>query len=81
MHLYCEFTAKGMILEVHQRGDGCIKGSSLRESVIFVWNDLLRALSLNLAKEIDQKAKVATSITPLVRHDYMRRSINSNLLV
>ncbi|CAN4108843.1 unnamed protein product [Withania somnifera] len=75
LHLYCEFGTKGMVLEVRQRGGGCIKGSSLRESVTFLWNDLLRAPSLNLAKEIDQKVRVATSITPPVQASYLLKCV------
>ncbi|XP_055816654.1 uncharacterized protein LOC129886128 isoform X2 [Solanum dulcamara] len=75
LHLCCEFGTKGMVLEVRQRGGGCIKGSSLRESVTFLWNDLLRAPSLNLAKEIDQKVRVATSITPPVQASYLLKCV------
>ncbi|KAM3378045.1 glycine-rich domain-containing protein 2 isoform X1 [Capsicum galapagoense] len=75
LHLYCEFGTKGMVLEVRQRGGGCIKGSRLRESVTFLWNDLLRAPSLNLAKEIDQKVRVATSITPPVQASYLLKCV------
>ncbi|KAH0728441.1 glycine-rich domain-containing protein 2 [Solanum tuberosum] len=75
LHLYCEFGTKGMVLEVRQRGGGCIKGSSLRESVTFLWNDLLRAPSLNFAKEIDQKVRVATSITPPVQASYLLKCV------
>lgn len=75
LHLYCEFGTKGMVLEVRQRGGGCIKGSSVRESVTFLWNDLLRAPSLNLEKEIDQKVRVATSITPPVQASYLLKCV------
>ncbi|KAK4339693.1 hypothetical protein RND71_041155 [Anisodus tanguticus] len=75
LHLYCEFGTKGMVLEVRQRGGGCIKGSSLRESVTFLWNDLLRAPSLNLVKEIDQKVRVSTSITPPVQASYLLKCV------
>lgn len=75
LHLYCEFGTKGMVLQVRQRGGGCIKGSSLKESVTFLWNDLLRAPSLNLAKEIDQNVRVATSITPPVQASYLLKCV------
>ncbi|CAN4111039.1 unnamed protein product [Withania somnifera] len=75
LHLYCEFGTKGVVLEVRQRGGGCIKGSNLRESVTFLWNDLLRAPSLNLSKEIDQKVRVATSITPPVQASYLLKCV------
>ncbi|XP_060219283.1 glycine-rich domain-containing protein 1 isoform X1 [Lycium barbarum] len=75
LHIYCEFGTKGIVLEVRQRGGGCIKGSSLRESVTFLWNDLLRAPSLNLVKEIDQKVRVATSITPPVQASYLLKCV------
>ncbi|XP_075094627.1 glycine-rich domain-containing protein 1-like [Nicotiana tabacum] len=75
LHLYCEFGTKGMVLEARRRGGRCIKGSSLRESVIFLWNDLLRAPSLALSKEIDQTVRVATSITPPVQASYLLKCV------
>ncbi|KAI4301743.1 hypothetical protein L6164_034990 [Bauhinia variegata] len=65
-HLYCKFGSRGLIIEYRRRGGNCLKGSSLQDSVTFHWNDLLRAHSLTLEKEICQHVSLVVSITPLV---------------
>ncbi|XP_019187971.1 PREDICTED: uncharacterized protein LOC109182291 isoform X3 [Ipomoea nil] len=74
-HLYCEFGTKGMILELRNRGGRCIKGSKLTEGATFLWNDLLRAPSLSLVTELDQKVRVAASITPPVQASYLLKCV------
>lgn len=75
-HLYCEFGTKGLILELRKRdGRCCFKGSSLRESVLFSWNDLLRAPSLTLGKEINERVRTMASITPPVQASYLLKCV------
>nr|GMD48301.1 glycine-rich domain-containing protein 1 [Ipomoea batatas] len=74
-HLYCEFGTKGMILELRSRGGRCIKGSKLTEGATFLWNDLLRAPSLSLVTELDQKVRIAASITPPVQASYLLKCV------
>ncbi|XP_017411870.1 uncharacterized protein LOC108318706 isoform X2 [Vigna angularis] len=54
-HFYCEFGTKGVMLEFRRHGGKCLRGSSLLDTVSFGWNDLLRADSLTLEKEISQQ--------------------------
>ncbi|KAI3448542.1 hypothetical protein Pfo_005207 [Paulownia fortunei] len=74
-HLYCEFGTKGLILELRHRGGRCSKGSSLRESISFSWNDLLRAPSLTSGKEIDERVRIIASITPPVQASYLLKCV------
>ncbi|KAL0387389.1 UNVERIFIED_CONTAM: Glycine-rich domain-containing protein 1 [Sesamum radiatum] len=74
-HLYCEFGTKGLILELRHRDGRCFKGSSLRESISFAWNDLLRAPSLTLGKEIDERVRTTASITPPVQASYLLKCV------
>ncbi|KAK4282754.1 hypothetical protein QN277_014094 [Acacia crassicarpa] len=74
--IYCEFGTKGVILECrHHRGGCCLKGSSLQDTVTFRWNDLLRANSLTLEKELNGHVTVVTSITPPVQAPYLLKCV------
>lgn len=73
--LYCEFGTRGIIIESRRHGGICVKGSSLRESVIFRWNDLLRANSLTLEKELSEHVSVVASITPPVQAPYLLKCV------
>ncbi|KAK2965867.1 hypothetical protein RJ640_024709, partial [Escallonia rubra] len=74
-HLYCEFGTKGVVTELRGRGGHCFKGSHLRDSVTFAWNDLLRAPSLTLGKECDEKVRVVASMTPPVQGAYLLKCV------
>ncbi|KAF7817941.1 glycine-rich domain-containing protein 2 [Senna tora] len=74
--LYCEFGTKGVIIEYRRRGgSNCLKGSSLQSTVTFRWNDLLRANSLTLEKELSEHVSVVTSITPPVQAPYLLKCV------
>ncbi|KAI4349932.1 hypothetical protein L6164_010473 [Bauhinia variegata] len=74
-HLYCEFGTRGVIIEYRRRGGNCFKGSSLQDSVTFLWNDLLRADSLTLEKEIGRHVTLVVSITPPVEAPYLLKCV------
>ncbi|OIV90878.1 hypothetical protein TanjilG_15611 [Lupinus angustifolius] len=75
-HLYCEFGTKGVIIEYRRHGGStCLKGSSLQDSVTFRWNDLLRAGSLTLEKEVSQQVNVVMSITPPAQAPYFLKCV------
>ncbi|XP_042054287.1 glycine-rich domain-containing protein 1-like isoform X1 [Salvia splendens] len=74
-HLYCEFGTKGLILDLRHHGGFCSRGSTLLDSKLFSWNDLLRAPSLASEKGIDDRARVVTSITPPVQAPYFLKCV------
>lgn len=74
-NLYCEFGTKGVVLELCREGGHCFKGSSLQATVTFHWNDLLRAPSLTLEREVAQQARIVTSITPPVQAPYFLKCV------
>lgn len=74
--LYCEFGTKGIVVELRRRKAGvCIKGSNLVESKTFMWNELLRALSITLEGVIGKKSRVVVSITPPAQAPYLLKSV------
>ncbi|XVF31413.1 hypothetical protein REPUB_Repub16aG0143800 [Reevesia pubescens] len=73
-HLYSEFGTKGFIVELRGRGGHCFKGSKLQKSIVFYWNDLLRAPSITLTREIDQ-VRIVASITPPVQAPYLLKCV------
>ncbi|KAL8130511.1 hypothetical protein V2J09_019666 [Rumex salicifolius] len=74
-HLYCEFGTKGIKLDLKHPGSLCFKGTGLLESASFQWNSLLRAPSLALTGELDQRVKSFTSITPPVQAPYLLKCV------
>lgn len=74
-HLYCEFGTKGVTVELRRHGGRLFKGSTLEDSVTFLWNDLLRAPSLSFSKEIDQEVRADASITPPVQAPYLLKCV------
>ncbi|KAK7277971.1 hypothetical protein RJT34_22992 [Clitoria ternatea] len=74
-HFYCEFGTKGVMLEYRRHGGNCLRRSSLLDNVLFCWNDLLRADSLTLEKEVSQQVNVVTSITPPVQGPYLLKCV------
>lgn len=73
--LYCEFGTKGVVVELRGKGGLCTKGSKLRDRVTFFWNDLLRAPSLSLDKQVDQRMRVIVSITPPSQASYLLKCV------
>lgn len=73
--IYCEFGTKGVTLECRRHGSNCLKGSSLQETMTFRWNDLLRANSMTLEKELSGQVTVVTSITPPVQAPYLLKCV------
>ncbi|XP_050223612.1 uncharacterized protein LOC126673490 isoform X2 [Mercurialis annua] len=73
--LYCEFGTKGLMLEFHKQGSGFFKSSKVEGSAMFLWNDLLRAYSLNLEREIDRQFRIVVSITPPVQAPYLLKCV------
>eukprot|EP00257_Ricinus_communis_P001851 XP_002512465.2 uncharacterized protein LOC8287121 [Ricinus communis] len=74
-HLYCEFGTKGVLLELRKHCRGFFKSSKLEGSATFLWNDLLRAHSLTLEREIDKQVRVVASITPPVQASYLLKCV------
>ncbi|OWM72459.1 hypothetical protein CDL15_Pgr018344 [Punica granatum] len=74
-HLYCEFGTRGIVLELRSRAGLCLKGSKLVDTVTFYWNDLLRAPTLTLGKEVEQKVGIVASITPPAQAPYMLKCV------
>lgn len=75
-HLYCEFGTKGVMLEYRRHGGrNCLKRSSRQDTVSFRWNDLLRADSITLEKEVSQQVNVVASITPPVQAPYLLKCV------
>ncbi|XP_019704133.1 uncharacterized protein [Elaeis guineensis] len=74
-HLYCEFGTRGIALELRQKEIGCLRNSKLLKSVVFQWNDLLRAPTLTLTREIEMPVTAMTSITPPVQAPYFLKCV------
>lgn len=73
-HLYCEFSTRGIMLEVRQQG-GCLGKSKLRKVLVFLWNDLLRAESLTLVRDVEWQMRALASITPPVQAPYLLKCV------
>ncbi|KAI3968486.1 hypothetical protein MKX01_007796 [Papaver californicum] len=70
-HLCCEFGTRGIMLELGQQSGGGDAKSSL-----FLWYDLLRAPSLTLEKELQQKwMRAVASITPPAQAPYLLKCV------
>ncbi|GLT37979.1 hypothetical protein SLA2020_122580 [Shorea laevis] len=73
-HLYCEFGTKGLTVELCGYRGLCLSGSKLLDTKAFYWNDLLRAPSLTLVKEVGQ-VSIFASITPPVQAPYLLKCV------
>ncbi|KAL5996222.1 hypothetical protein ACLOJK_026296 [Asimina triloba] len=73
-HLYCEFGTSGILLELRQRR-GCLGRSKRLKLIVFSWNELLRATSLTLSREVEQSMKVLASITTPVQVPYLLKCV------
>lgn len=75
-HLYCEFATRGITLELRRRGgSNCFGGSAVKNTVAFLWNDLLRAPTLTLGKEIEHQISIVASITPPAQAPYLLKCV------
>ncbi|KAI3939500.1 hypothetical protein MKW92_032295 [Papaver armeniacum] len=82
-HLCCEFGTRGIMLELGQQSSGggaksscCKKKTSLKSTLVFLWYDLLRAPSLTLEKELEQKwMRAVASITPPAQAPYLLKCV------
>ncbi|KAL4202344.1 hypothetical protein AMTRI_Chr02g263280 [Amborella trichopoda] len=78
-HLQCEFGTKGFVIELWRSKLGCFRSNNLQERLVFLWNDLLRAPSLTLSREIEQsmgsKLRVVASITPPIQAPYLLKCV------
>ncbi|KAJ9681851.1 hypothetical protein PVL29_017967 [Vitis rotundifolia] len=74
-HLYCEFATKGVVLDLRLRGGRCFKGSSSKDMVAVLWNDLLRSPSLTLETKVDEQVRVVVSITPPAQAPYLFKCV------
>ncbi|PIA61273.1 hypothetical protein AQUCO_00300659v1 [Aquilegia coerulea] len=74
-HFYCEFGTRGVILELRRRGTNCFK-KSVQSTIVFLWNDLLRAPCLIVGKRLGNKEVGAVaSITPPVQAPYLLKCV------
>ncbi|WCJ26911.1 hypothetical protein M5689_008692 [Euphorbia peplus] len=73
--LYCEFGTKGLTLELHRHGGGCFKASNVENTASFLWNELLRAHSLTLERQINKQLRIVASITPPVQAPYLLKCV------
>ncbi|XP_009405435.1 glycine-rich domain-containing protein 2 [Musa acuminata AAA Group] len=74
-HLYCEFGTRGIVIEVRRRGSNCLINSKLITKLVFLWNDLLRATTLMLKKELEMQVRALASITPPVQAPYLLKCV------
>ncbi|KAG1326272.1 glycine-rich domain-containing protein 1 [Cocos nucifera] len=68
-------TVRGIALELRQKESGCLRNSKLLKSLVFEWNDLLRATTLTLTREIEMPVTAMTSITPPVQAPYFLKCV------
>ncbi|TYG96029.1 hypothetical protein ES288_A11G315200v1 [Gossypium darwinii] len=75
-HLYCEFGTKGLMVELRCRGGSGLyfKGSKLVKSIVFCWNDLVRAPCITLRRDVDEM-RVVASITSPVQAPYLLKCV------
>ncbi|GLT94860.1 hypothetical protein SLE2022_125770 [Rubroshorea leprosula] len=69
-----EFGTKGLTVELCGHCGLCLSGTKLLDTKAFYWNDLLRAPSLTLAKEVAQ-VSIFASITPPVHAPYLLKCV------
>jgi len=74
-HLFCEFGTRGIVIEVRQQGSSCFRNSKLLKTEAFSWNDLLRAASFTLTREVGLKLRAMASITPPVQAPYLLKCV------
>ncbi|XP_058002854.1 glycine-rich domain-containing protein 1 isoform X1 [Hevea brasiliensis] len=73
--LYCEFGTRGLILELQKHGGGCFNTNKSEDTATFLWNDLLRAHSHTVERELNKQMRVVASITPPVQAPYLLKCV------
>ncbi|XP_040960624.1 uncharacterized protein [Gossypium hirsutum] len=75
-HLYCEFGTKGLMVELRCRGGSTLsfKGSKLVKSMVFCWNDLVRAPCITLRRDVEEM-RVVASITSPIQAPYLLKCV------
>ncbi|KAL5701073.1 hypothetical protein ACHQM5_026451 [Ranunculus cassubicifolius] len=73
-HLYCEFTTRGLILQLRRNTSGCFK-NNVKNTIPFFWNDLLRAPCLRIGKDLGRQVRVVASITVPVQAAYLLKCV------
>lgn len=74
-HLFCEFGTRGIAMELRKKGGSCLRNSKLLKSLVFLWNDLLRATTLTLTREIEVQVRAMASVTPPVQAPYFLKCV------
>ncbi|KAI4295195.1 hypothetical protein MLD38_040574 [Melastoma candidum] len=74
-HLYCEFGTRGIIVELRGHRGGFLGGSKSKITEQFLWNDLLRAPTLTMGKELQPHCEIVTSVTPPVQAPYFLKCV------
>ncbi|KAJ6852655.1 glycine-rich domain-containing protein 2 [Iris pallida] len=74
-HLYCEFSTRGILIEVRQLGSTCLGNSKLMKRSSLLWNDILRSTSLTLTTELDMQMRAMVSITPPIQAPYLLKCV------
>ncbi|KAF6141230.1 hypothetical protein GIB67_024314 [Kingdonia uniflora] len=74
-HLICEFNTRGITLELVQSSSSCLERSKSLSTITFVWNDLLRAPSLILERELEQHLMAVASVTPPIQAPYLLKCV------
>ncbi|KAI0518630.1 hypothetical protein KFK09_006066 [Dendrobium nobile] len=74
-HLYCEFSARGIVIEVRKHGNGFLRNSKLIKKIYFYWNDLLRSTTLTLIRELEFELRALSSVTPPVQAPYLLKTV------
>lgn len=73
--LCCEFGTRGVILDLRRQGSGCLGKSKSIKSLVFMWNELLRAPSLAVTKHLGTQVKAMVSVTPPVQAPYLLKCV------
>lgn len=73
-HLYCEFRTKGLMIEIRNCGR-FLKRSFLKDSITLLWNDLLRATPLSVEREVEERVRFISSITPPAQAAYLLKCV------
>ncbi|KAK9161627.1 hypothetical protein Syun_007968 [Stephania yunnanensis] len=81
-HLYCEFGTRGLQFALQKQGQSCCTTttsinttSQHNNTYMFHWNDLLRAPSLSLERQIRPHLRALVSITPPIQAPYLLKCV------
>ena len=73
--LCCEFGTRGLILDLCLRGGSCFGTGKKIKSLSFSWNELIRAPSLLIEKQLGDQIKAMVSITPPIQAPYLLKFV------